>query len=429
MKLIAQNWYANPRYSRIFGWGKLITITGGAQAIVQGTGMLSGILIIRLLSTHQYAWYTLANTMLGTMTILSDAGISTGVMAQGGKVWQDKEKLGAVLATGLDLRRKMGFTSLIVVTPFLIYLLLQHSASWLTACLIVASLIPAYFTSLSDTLLEIVPKLHQDIVSLQKNQIAVSVGRLILSGLLLLVFPFPFIAILASGIARFYGNKGMEKISNSFVDRDQKPDVEIRKSILSIVKKILPGAIYFCLSGQITIWLVSIFGNTKSIAEVGALSRLTMILTFFSVIISTLIVPRFARLENNRRLLLTRFFQIVGILVLFSSFVIAVFWLFPEKFLFILGKDYMGLQRELVVNVIGSCITLIWGAIFTLYSSRGWILNPAVSIFLSLAAIISGLYLFDTSTVAGVLSLNIFIALVELAYHATYALYKIVRIK
>src|SRR4051794_12896030 len=110
MKLIAQNWYANPRYSRIFGWGKLITITGGAQAIVQGTGMLSGILIIRLLSTHQYAWYTLANTMLGTMTILSDAGISTGVMAQGGKVWQDKEKLGAVLATGLDLRRKMGFT-------------------------------------------------------------------------------------------------------------------------------------------------------------------------------------------------------------------------------------------------------------------------------------------------------------------------------
>jgi hypothetical protein len=30
-------------------------------------------------------------TMLGTITVLSDGGISTGLMAQGGKVWNDKE--------------------------------------------------------------------------------------------------------------------------------------------------------------------------------------------------------------------------------------------------------------------------------------------------------------------------------------------------
>jgi hypothetical protein len=175
MNLFAQKVYKHPSYSKLIGWGKLISITGGAQAIVQASGMLCGILVIRLLPTQEYAWYTLANAMLGTMTLLADSGISTGVMAQGGKVWQDKERLGAVLATGLDIRRKMGVASLIVVTPILIYLLLQHQASWLTTLLIVASLIPAYFTALSDSLLEIVPKLHQDIVALQKNQITVSV--------------------------------------------------------------------------------------------------------------------------------------------------------------------------------------------------------------------------------------------------------------
>lgn len=72
-------------------WAKLIAITGSAQVMVQAIGFISGILVIRLLPTHEYALYTLANTMLGTMTLLADGGIATGVMSQGGKVWQDKQ--------------------------------------------------------------------------------------------------------------------------------------------------------------------------------------------------------------------------------------------------------------------------------------------------------------------------------------------------
>ncbi len=70
----------------MYGWGKLISVTGSAQVLIQALGFISGIIIIRLLPTEEYAFYTLANTMLGTMNILSDAGVSTGVMAQGGKV-------------------------------------------------------------------------------------------------------------------------------------------------------------------------------------------------------------------------------------------------------------------------------------------------------------------------------------------------------
>jgi hypothetical protein len=46
---------------------------------------LYGILIIRLLPV-EYAFYTLANTMHRTMTVLADGGITTGVMSQVGKV-------------------------------------------------------------------------------------------------------------------------------------------------------------------------------------------------------------------------------------------------------------------------------------------------------------------------------------------------------
>ncbi len=98
MKDILIKFKQHPKYDTIVSWGKLISITGSAQIIVQAVGFASGILIIRLLPVQEYAFYTLANTMLGAMTVLSDGGISTGVMAQGGKVWEDKLKLGKVLA-------------------------------------------------------------------------------------------------------------------------------------------------------------------------------------------------------------------------------------------------------------------------------------------------------------------------------------------
>src|SRR5690606_35641018 len=103
-------------YSRISEWGKLIAITGSSQILIQALGFISGILVIRVLPVHEYALYTLANTMLGTLTILADGGISTGTMALGGKVWNDRDKLGKVMATGMALRKKFAIGSLLVST-------------------------------------------------------------------------------------------------------------------------------------------------------------------------------------------------------------------------------------------------------------------------------------------------------------------------
>jgi O-antigen/teichoic acid export membrane protein len=281
----------HPKYDSVINWGKLISITGSAQIIVQAVGFACGILIIRLLPVQEYAFYTLANTMLGTMTVLADSGISTGVMAQGGKVWQNKEKLGAVLATGIALRKKFGIASILVSIPILGYLLMHNGASIVTTSLIVMALIPAFYAALSDSLLEIVPKLHQTILPLQKNQVSVGLGRLVLTGLTMFVFPWAFIAILAAGLPRIWGNIQLSKIGYGFADENQQPDKEIRIEILALVKRIMPTSIYYCISGQITIWLISVFGNTNSIAQLGALGRLNMLLSLFSVIITTLIIP------------------------------------------------------------------------------------------------------------------------------------------
>lgn len=415
----------HPFYPKVLEWGKLVGITGGVEVFVKAIGFVSGILLIRLLPIEEYALYTLANTMLGTMTVLADGGISAGVMSQGGKVWQNKEKLGVVLATGLDLRRKFAVGSLLVSLPILIYLLMHHEASILITTLITISLIPAFYAALSDSLLSIVPKLHQDIRPLQKNQLMVGVGRLFLTASFIVVFPFTFIALLANGFPRMYGNIQLRKISGKFADLTQKPDPVVRTEILSVVKRILPGAIYYCLSGQITIWLLSIFGDTYALAQIGALERFIMALSLIQVLVGTLAVPRFARLPLNKRLLVTRSFQIISGIIVFLLMVITMFYWFSDLFLWVLGNKYSGLQYELVLCIAGGCLNLLTGVIFSLYTSRGWVVKPILSISLSLCSVILGIWFFDISTLTGVLYYNIFLAIVQVLINGSYLFHRL----
>ncbi len=414
----------SPKYGRFLELAKLASITGGAQVSIQAIGLLSGIIVIRLLSTEEYAFYTLANTMLGVMTVLTDSGIGAGVTAEGGKVWKSSEKMGVVLNTGMDLRKKFAVGSLLLATPILIYLLHHHGASWWMSLLIVLSLVPALIGSLSGSIFMIPMKLRQDIKPLQGNLIKESLGRfsLILS---LFLLPWTFIAILASGIPRLYMNIRLKKLSKGYVDWNQPIDLEVRTRILAIVKRIMPGAIYYCVSGQISIWLLSIFGTTASVAQIGALGRIAVALTVLNTLFGRLVFPRFARLEQNTKVLLKRFLQIMAALTIVCSFIITGVYLFSNQILWVLGDQYQSLNFALVLSMTSSIIGLLSGAIFRMSTHRGWAVHPGLSIPVSIGAIIIGAMIMDVSQLEGILKFNIFVVVVQLVLNLAYFLFQI----
>ena len=429
MKNVIERISVNPKYSKLYSWGKLITITGSAQMVVQATGLAVGILIVRLLPTQEYAYYTLANTMLGAMTVLADGGISSGVMAYGGEVWKDKIKLGVVLSTGLKLRREFAIGSLLIAVPALIYLLYTHGANLITISLIVISLVPAFFAALSDSLLEIVPKLHQDIPSLQRNQLSVGIGRLLLSFAFLFIFPLSAMAIFANGIPRLYGNVKLRRITGKFIDTSQVADPAVSRKILKIVKRLLPTSIYYCLSGQISIWLISVFGNSTSLAQIGALSRLSVILSLFTVLFSTLIVPRFSRLPLQRKSL-ARFILLMQLIVIgFCISLMTIIYTYPSQLLFVLGKNYSNLSHELFLSIGGSCVSLLASLAFSLYISRGWAIHPLISIPVNIASIILASVIFNMQTLEGILLLNIFTSAVQYVMNLIFIFLKITQRK
>ncbi len=406
-------------------WGKLLGVTGGSQLLIQGVGFLCGIFIIRILSTEQYAYYTLANTMLGTMTILADGGIGTGVMAEGGKRWQDRKELGQILATGMQMRRQFAIVSLLVSVPILFYLLREQDLEWYYSVLLIACLAPTFWAALSGSLLQVVPKLHQDINELLKINVRINVVRLLITVPVLLLFPFAALAILASGISQVGGNLQLRKLSLDKADWTAAPDPTYRERIMQTVKKILPGSIYYCISGQITVWLIAIFSDTASIAQIGALSRLMMLLTLVRAVVEMLIVPRYARLPAVKSVIIKRFFQILALLLLMSAGLATLVYFFPEVFLWILGKNYSDLKYEVFLMTIGSCLSLVSGVAHMMSSARGIIPNPYVfigTIIVGQIVILS--FVVDYTTLAGVITFSVFSAAVNIGYRVVDFLYR-----
>lgn len=413
-----------PIYVRTLEWVKLISLTGGFQILVQAISFVCGIFIIRMLPTQEYAYYTLANLMLGSLTILVDGGITTSVMALGGKVWKDRRKLGAVVVTGYEMRKHFAILVLVFAVPLFLYLFRYHGADWLTSVIILMALIPAFFTSLSGYVLMTGPALHQDIVPVQKIELGLGLGRGILL-LFIFLFPFAYVAILAAGLPHVWGNMQLKKISANYADWQQKPQPSIKKEILGVVKRILPKSVFNSFSGQITIWLITIFGSTIAIAEIGALARVSMVLAIFISIIGTLVVPRYSRLASQRKILFQRFWQILSGLFLVCVGITGFVALFPTQLLWILGENYRGLEKELVLSIAGGCLNLMAVSLFTLATSRNWAFHPVWSISIIVFTMIAGIIFIDITTLTGVLKFNLLVASIEGIMYFIYCLYKI----
>lgn len=404
-------------------WGKLLGKTGGAQLIIQGTGFLCGIFIIHVLPTEEYAYYTLANTMLGTMTVLADGGIAMGVMSTGGKHWQDREELGSVLATGMYLRKRFAIVSMLISLPILFVLLHKQGIDWWYALAVIACLAPAFWASLSGSILQVVPKLHQDVNQLLKIDVGVNVSRLLLSLPLLFLFPFGALAILASGIPQVGGNIQLRKLAKTKATAAGEVKPVHRKQILKTVKRMLPGSVYYCISGQLTVWLVSIFNTTEAIAQIGALARLMMLLVLIRMVTEVLIYPRYARMPMVRKLVIRRFFQVLAmVIVICTSLVVAVYF-FPEVFLFILGNKYQGLEQEVFLMSVARCLTMVSSIAYLMSSSRGIIPNPYLFIgTIVFSQVISLAFFVDYSTLSGVIYFSLITALVTVTYRIVHFL-------
>src|SRR5712691_7780136 len=120
---------AAPIIRRAFQRAKIVGNFAIVQAVVQIIGFLAGILLVRRLEQREYAYFTIANTMQGTINLLADIGISVGLVSIGGRVWHDRHRFGELVSTALRLRRRLGAVAILIITPVLYFMLVKNGAS------------------------------------------------------------------------------------------------------------------------------------------------------------------------------------------------------------------------------------------------------------------------------------------------------------
>jgi O-antigen/teichoic acid export membrane protein len=399
-----------PMFRRAFYHARVIGNLAIVQAVVQVLSFLSGILVIRSLTQQEYAYFTIANTMQGTLNLLADIGISAGVISIGGRVWQDQRRFGELINTGLHLRKQLAILACAFVVPILYLLLARNGVGPGYGFVLVALVIAGLLPQLSVGVLSVVPRLRSDISRIQIIDFTAALLRLL--GLIALLWFLNAATAIAVAMASFCVQYLMlRRYASTVVDVRAAPDVEDRQVIVRFIRKLAPNALFYCVQGQITVFLISIFAHeASSVAEVGALGRLAMIFAVLSNLLANVFIPAFARCHESRKLQLL-YVGIIGGVTAFGALVICAAALFPNQFLFILGNRYTHLQGELLLMVSGAVLASIAGAMWGLNSAKGWISGSWMYIPATLVTQLVLIPFVDFSRVSGVLFFNLISAI------------------
>jgi O-antigen/teichoic acid export membrane protein len=383
------------------------------QGIVQMVGFLSGILLIRHLDQREYAYFTIANTMQGTLNTLADIGISVGLVSIGGRVWQDRNRFGQLIKTASNLRRKLGAIAAIVITPILFFMLVKNGAPLPYTFVLIALVLAGLAVQLALGVLGVVPRLRSDIGRIQTIDFVGAAVRLVVLVALMYLFLNSAVAVAVGSATLFVQYWMLRRYAARVIDFDAPENEEDRRAMQRFIRHLAANAVFFCFQGQITIFLLGFFGRVNSIAEVGALGRLGMVFTVLTNLLTNVFGPAFARCQDPKRLR-WQYAAIVGGVTAFSLVLIAAAALFPGAFLFVLGAKYAHLERELVLMVGGAVVGALTGTFWTLNASKAWIAGSWLYIPLTVGTQILLIPITDFSSVRSVLMFNLLSAVPNL---------------
>ena len=377
------------------------------QAAVQVIGFLSGILLVRSLSQPEYAYFTIVNTMQGTINLLADIGISVGLISIGGRVWHDRHRFGQLINTALAVRRKLGLLAIVVITPIMYWMLIRNGSTPFYAAILVVVIVGSLLVQLSLGVLSVVPRLRSDLGRIQLIDFTGAVTRLLLIGGLLLLYMNAGVAVLVTTVAMLLQYLMLRSYAAGVVDLTAGENAEDRHEIVRLTRNLAANTIFYCFQGQITIFLISFFAHrANAVAEVGALGRLAMIFTVISNLLANVFVPMFARCQSRLKLGWL-FAAIMGGVAFLSGMILVAAAIFPREFLFVLGNKYSHLHHELLLMVGGAVAAAITGTLWGLNASKAWVAGSWLSIPLTVTTQLALIPVTDFSTVSGVLIFNL----------------------
>lgn len=349
------------------GLSKFLSMT----LIAQGVAAVTGLLLARWLTVEDYAIYTVMIMIAGAMMVLTKGGVNLGLNAVLGRVWPDLGLAKGALVYSLKVRRIVSIISLPVVLIFSTWLLSANGATgWLLVSMLLLLCLNFYFdfhSRLYDQIANFANQAHR----VQLIDAIASLLRLVMIALLhisstLSVTLSIFIGVLATGL-RVIPIRRM--VSSILAKKTVDIGREGKSRISRVTKRQFPLEVFYVLQGQIVLVIVAFYGVVSDTAVLGALWRIGQLYLPINAIVNAYAIPRFSQLDDDKVLIsLLKW----GGFLLFPGVLLCVVALFyPQVLLFLIGDNYSGYEKELVLTCIFFALSSFSSSVWQLLANRG----------------------------------------------------------
>ena len=399
---------------------KKVVVFLSGQAVFQGAMLVSGIIIVRHLDITDYALYTLANMLIGFGSVASDLGLSRALVTFGTKSLNQGVGLGYLYAAALQMRKAL-FVVTILILCILAYFLYRPGYWTPSAYLVVILLvITSNYVQISIQLGKSLHNINQDASTLTTAASAASLARVFLVTVVCMLGSSVAVIILVNLFAyllelRLLGKPGLQTQTGQ-IRRD---DIQLaKKSLYDFILPAIPNRIYFMLQSQIGLLLLSFMGVTREIAELGALGRLAMVVTFINVLNPFLVQTRLAGIDDRSAYRHT-FLMVLLIVSAILGTVVFTSMYFPAVWLLLIGKKYYHLSNEVPLAVLAPSLYVLGAVVSTATMAIG---NMSKQYFVAIAGLgtqlIYILLLKERFSLHDALMINIIINLAVLSTHS-----------
>ncbi len=399
------------------------------EACLQLLNAATGLLLVRCMTVEQFAQYALANAFQLTAQQFVEFGLGGSLVALVGQQVSDRQRMGRLIAAGTNIRRRMltivGAVSA-VVFPFWFI-----QKGWPLGSGLVLTVAVLGYLVFSGLVTYYTPPLaiRQQTSTIYRFKLASALIRLaaFVLAYMVNVLIAPLAALLNVGAVWFSGAQ-LKKASAPYLEVPSGSVRAEEREILAYIRPIMPGVVFAAIQGQLAIFIAAWFGQTATIAEVGALSRLGLVFGFFSAANGMLIAPFIARQSN--RTLYPRYMVIAAGA---SGIAVALYlaaWSFPRLFLSILGPEYSGSKEALLLMVVNAALSYVNSVLWAMSAARKWVFwwMPVMSISGTLAFQAAGLWIFDVSTAVGVFQMMLLGSAYVLLTRLVVAVYGFTRV-
>lgn len=394
--------------ARVLSLGKTLGAFGSLQILAQLAQIATALLVIRTLPKDGYAWYSMIIALQGAMVTFGASGMNPAMMAIGGPVAHDPKRLGAVIASSLQLRRLLVLVAGVVAFPVYAYLLHRNGCPPLiSAAMLVAAAI-MLFQAIRQELLVFPLNLNRQYHVPQVANFLMHLGRgALIVGLVLVAWNGPVLylftgILLTFAVLHFY----LTSRAAVYADRGAAQDPELLPRFRSFAINGLLPSLSTIFQAQIGIFLISIFGNVSSVADLGALMRLGLVTLIPMAAIQSILVPRLARAETTKAAVRIWSAAVASSAILGVLFVFAVY-LTRDQIVYLFGDEYASLNKVVTLYAFSLGIVVFAATCESVVSARGWLRHSWIKPLFVLSAQAASLPWLNLSTLEGVILLSI----------------------